>query len=1092
MAALGALLVFTGITLAQEARSAALARPNLSAVSQTKNNRVSAKSSAQKALTARKRGKTPGFKESARPEGNVTIPGLPHPMPAERSIAPTEVDTKPLWALLKLGKYRTLEQRIAVLKKYYPGWEPPAPLAASLYVEEAAQRRNDQEMLAAYARWPEFFSCTRIGNLWELADADLRLGRAADGLSVYKKILASCANEDDRLVTLARALTQFSPGDIKDLIEAERSRALGSKASKIYNDIRYHFYARWFYKAAKGRKWAAASHAAQAIAPEVKVRRDAGLASAIGWMELKRHKAAAALPWFKASFGWKPEADTALGLAVALRALGKFNAAYGVASRFPQHRRLTDLRKDILARRARSAYIAGKYDRVLRLVAKSVRLGPLRHDVALFDGWAHYQKGDAAEAAPIFERLYRKDRDAPSAIGLIFSLMRLKHCRRALHLAAKFPGALTAILEPEKGIKLKTPTGPIVGLGATTVPSDTRYLFFSAWLFDAINARHYKTADWIVRKIQGGVRAKRSARLNASVGWVELNVKKYGAAAAWFEDAIADASPNWPGMEDAAYGLALAQLKAGKYGAAAATAKVWGPRFARLSRLYGEALMEQARKDYGAGNYKKSLELARRAANALPGRRDPKMLEAWNYYHLRDFARAEAEFESLYRAHPDRESALGLAYTLQRQGDLDELQQLAKSLPGPLQSLATSIVARQDFDAGQFLRAASLAPKQFPDLEGIASPAVGAGFTWWSISGTPGTSRLVGMAETIQARETLGFQRFTLDLNVLQLDSGGITPAPMVNTVGSVAPGKPARFSPTSELADGFEPVISWLREGERVSPFVQLGLTPLGGEVAPTAIGNAGVNLLYGRTKLTAALTRQPIAQSLLSFTGLRDPATGVAFGRVVESGGKFHLFRQLSSHWGAAVGGRVGRVTGVNVANNRDLFGSASLDYSLNLKRFQYLSIGPSYQYESFQRNLSGFTFGNGGYYSPQSFNAAGIAASFQTRESRPLLVKGTAFAGWQTARENAAPLFPFYNSGAFTPAIPSTGPNDYVALQAVYVLGPYLALEGNVAYLKSPQYNFLAVGGQLRITFGSRREMFSADLWQPSPMTPIPLVP
>ncbi len=1091
MVALGAVLTLTSVTRAQEVNSTGAPQSNLSVVRKGVNGAVTTKTSSQSNMTKAGSGLSSGeTRRTAKQQENVTFPGLPHPRPSAK-IQPPKLDTRPLWALLRLRRYGALESRLELLKKYYPGWQPPADLAALLMIDRAAQTKNDRQMLAAYARWPQYFSCQRIGNLWKLADAGTRLGRADDSFSVYKKILATCTDEDDRLVTLSRTVEQFPPRKVEGLLAAETSRASGPKAARAYNDIRCRFYTKWLYASVNAAEWTAAEHAAHAIGPAVKARGDATAAAAIGWMDFKQNKSAAALPWFKASLAWNPKADTALGLALSLRALGKFDAVYEIASRFPHDQRLLALRQGILAQRAGSAYLAGEYAKVLNLVAKSARLGPLRPDVALFDGWAHYQKGDAAAAEAIFARLYRQSRDAPPAAGLIFSLIRLKRYRRAMDLAARFPGALTAILEPEKGLKLKTTKAPVRGLGATTVPPDTRYLFFSAWLDDATNARRYKTADWIVQKIEGDIRAKHSDRLNAGIGWVEINVKKY-AAAAWFKEALADASPNWPGAEDAAYGLALAQLKAGDYDAAVATAQAWSGRFARLKQFYGEVLMEHARKAYGARDYKQSLKLARRAEAALPSRRDPKALASWNYYHLGELAQAESGFEALYRAQPDQQSASGLAYALQRMGDLDKLQRITQELGGPLRSLATDIVAQQDYNTDRFLRAASLAPKQFPDLQGIASPTFGSGFTQWSTSGSPGTSRLTGMAETTQAQAIVGLQRFTLDLDVMQLDAGAITPAQTINTVGSVGPGKPARFSPTTSLADGIEPMIGWSREGDSVSPFLQVGLTPLNGEVPSTVIGKAGASLLYGQTTATVDLIRRPITQSLLSFTGIRDPATGVAFGQVVESGGESNLFHQFSRNWGGTIAGRIGELTGQHVANNRDLSGSVGLDYSLNPEPFKYLSLGPSYQYESFQRNLSGFTFGNGGYYSPQWFHRIGLAANFQTRDSRRFVVKGTTFVGWQTATEDAAPLFPLHNNGAFTPATPSTGPNDFVALQGAYLLSSHWTLQGNVSYLASPQYNFLALGFQLRFSFEPREKLLSTDLWPPIEMTPVPVVP
>ena len=1036
----------------------------------------------------------PESKAVAEPQPNLSIPGLPHAAPeSETSTAgPAQqfpIDTRPLWQLLRLHQYDALQQHIAVLKKYYPGWQPPGDLLhylevglAQRAIDRATAAKNAAGVLAAYKRWPQVFDCQPIAHMWKLADAERAPGHADRSVLDYRDIFSTSSKEDDRPATLSRVVEQFPPQQVAPLVVAEANRASKAKAAKAYAEIRYRFYSKWLYAAAGQSHWPAAEQAAKAIEPDIKARKDANAAATIGWMELKQNKPALAQPWFDASFGWSPKPDTALGLALSLRALGKADLALAVASRFPHDAKLIALRQDILANAVSTSYIAGHYGKVLHLVAESTKLGPLRPDVDLFRAWAYYQKGDAVAAAPIFDRLYRQNRGAPAALGVIFSAIRLKHYRQTMALANQYPGALTAILEPEKGIKLKTAKQAVVRLGATTVPPDTRYVFFSAWLYDAMTAAHYKTADWIVQKIQNDIRAKHSDRLEASVGWVEVNVKKYGAAAAWFKDALSDASPNWPGAEDAAYGLALAQMKNGDYDAAAATAKAWSNRSARLKQFYGEVLMEHARSTYGAGHYTQSLKLARLAQGALPGRRDPKMLEAWDNYHLGQYSTAERIFEALYRAQPDQESASGLAFTLQRMGELDKLTHIAQEVPGPLRGLATSVVAEQEYNSGQFLHAARRAPEKFPMLAGITAPAAGAGFEWWSKSGASGTSRLSGEIATAQAQIIRDYDRFTVALNVINLNAGGIARAQEVNTLGSVSATKRARFAATTSLRNSVMPVIGWSREGA-ISPFAEIGATPLNGQAPSTIIGKLGLGFTVAGTQVTATAFRHPVTESILSLTGIVDPATGTTFGRVVESGGSVSLFHQFGAHWGVALSGSFGERTGLHVETNRHLSGSASFDYSLSPLPFKYISVGPSYQYENFQHNLSGFTFGNGGYYSPQRFHKIGMAVNFQTLDARRFVVKGSAFAGWQTAFQDRAPLFPLAPTSAFTAATTGSGPNYYLSTDAIYRLSSHWALQGDVSYQRSPQYNSVVVGVQLRFNFGARTKLLSTDLWAPT---------
>src|SRR5207247_4483096 len=143
--------------------------------------------------------------------------------------------------------------------------------------------------------------------------------------------------------------------------------------------------------------------------------------------------------------------------------------------------------------------------------------------------------------------------------------------------------------------------------------------------------------------------------LDAEIGWLEFDIDNYGDATSWFMTAVADAPANWPGAEDASYGLALAQMKAGDTNGAAATARAWVERSARLRRLYGDVVTGQAQRAYDSGDYKRSLEVVRLAGQSLGPERDLQMLESWNYYQLGEVRQAESGFEALYRAQPDEQ-----------------------------------------------------------------------------------------------------------------------------------------------------------------------------------------------------------------------------------------------------------------------------------------------------------------------------------------------------------------------------------------------------------------------------------------------------
>jgi len=83
------------------------------------------------------------------------------------------------------------------------------------------------------------------------------------------------------------------------------------------------------------------------------------------------------------------------------------------------------------------------------------------------------------------------------------------------------------------------------------------------------------------------------------------------------------------------------------------------------------------------------------------------------------------------------------------------------------------------------------------------------------------------------------------------------------------------------------------------MSPFLAIGSTPFKGIVGPTVAGRLGAALQLDEAKLTTEVYRKSIAESILSYTGIVDPTTGVGFGRVGETGSKLGIEYPVGERW-------------------------------------------------------------------------------------------------------------------------------------------------------------------------------------------------
>ncbi|HDS1649975.1 cellulose synthase complex outer membrane protein BcsC [Stenotrophomonas maltophilia] len=161
----------------------------------------------------------------------------------------------------------------------------------------------------------------------------------------------------------------------------------------------------------------------------------------------------------------------------------------------------------------------------------------------------------------------------------------------------------------------------------------------------------------------------------------------------------------------------------------------------------------------------------------------------------------------------------------------------------------------------------------------------------------------------------------------------------------------------------------------------VDLGHTP-SHYVIGNWLGGITANGDLGRLGWGATLSRRPMTNSLLSQAGAYDPRSGIAWGGVTANGITFSL--------GFDEGGRNGvwsnwswhRLTGHNVADNTRARAMVGWYHKLIQRTDMRLDVGTTAMYWRYQKDLGGYSLGQGGYYSPQRYASLSLPASFAWR--------------------------------------------------------------------------------------------------------------
>lgn len=187
----------------------------------------------------------------------------------------------------------------------------------------------------------------------------------------------------------------------------------------------------------------------------------------------------------------------------------------------------------------------------------------------------------------------------------------------------------------------------------------------------------------------------------------------------------------------------------------------------------------------------------------------------------------------------------------------------------------------------------------------------------------------------------------------------------------------------------------------------IDLGSTPLGQDLS-TLVG--GVKWSPKLTDyLTLILTgeRRAVTDSLLSYVGIKDKFTGESWGRVTKNGGNA-LLSYDDGDAGYYVGAGAYSYLGENVASNQSLVGNAGIYVRPFHSSDRELKTGLSLSWMDFSKNLSYFSYGQGGYFSPQNYVSVSLPVDF-SRQYDDVNVRIGGSVGYQSYTQDRSAYFP-----------------------------------------------------------------------------------
>ncbi len=154
--------------------------------------------------------------------------------------AGTGTDEQALWDLFATGDMLALRAAVNDRMHREVGWAPSRDLTRKIERQDAINKlvleSNGQhwtKVVELADAEPSVLTCNSIDADWRVAEAFARLDVPTRTFDIYRAILTSCVDKDERLATVRKSITYLATADVKVLIGLGEHRADGSNEFEV-------------------------------------------------------------------------------------------------------------------------------------------------------------------------------------------------------------------------------------------------------------------------------------------------------------------------------------------------------------------------------------------------------------------------------------------------------------------------------------------------------------------------------------------------------------------------------------------------------------------------------------------------------------------------------------------------------------------------------------------------------------------------------------------------------------------------------------------------------------------------------------------
>ena len=517
----------------------------------------------------------------------------------------------------------------------------------------------------------------------------------------------------------------------------------------------------------------------------------------------------------------------------------------------------------------------------------------------------------------------------------------------------------------------------------------------------------------------------------------------------------------------------------------------------------------QARLYAAAGDKDKALGVFRSIALRVPDSAEVQINAAQVAIQLKENRLASDSLKKALELAPDDIEVADAAARLYRaQGRLAKAEELferaiaLQKLPRPANASEMKTEVPKRVASDPLAGAQTTMATELDLIKQERAPELLLGLQSRNRNGTSGNGKLSDIEVPVEMRLPLGDGKLSLTATSVSLNAGAIGTDFYSRSIFGAGP--VAAFdqlagrtgAPDDQTARG----VGWALAYKTSGFVADIGVTPVGFQFSNLTGGVKFDGMLDRSNTLYYSInaSSRPVVDSVLSFAGTRDNATGQTWGGVMSTGVRVQLTKDLGAY---GVSGSAGlfSLTGHDVASNTRADANLGIYRNLIKTKDETLSLGVNVASMFYNKNLSNYTYGQGGYFSPQQYYALTLPLNWSQRKG-DFSYKLTGSLGIQTFSQNASDYFP--NNGdlqaaanavmakalatggggtgvAAYPATSSTGMVYNLAAAGEYQLNRYAFLGGLVQLDNASNYQQWGAGLYLRLSFYPRQGSVSVPL-------------